>query len=210
MLTDSSRSQTSQTSQTDGVLLIRASSDSELQLARNFRNEVFRDRRSVVFSDGLEHHRDANSYVMLLLRDGAPVATARSQPYPSDSSDILGVSPNLPDWGSDSEVGRMAAARSPQSVRYSLMVLALGSMWLLEYTHHRRYIAYCLPKMLKIFRLIGAEDTGETCAVPGRPGRHSIILGRYDDCARIGMNQLGMSHAEARAAIRPGLAGPND
>ncbi|WP_322769418.1 hypothetical protein, partial [Frankia sp. Cr1] len=194
----------------DGILLIRASSDSELQLARNFRNEVFRDRRSVMFSDGLEHHRDANSYVMLLLRDGAPVATARSQPYPSDSSDILGVSPNLPDWGSDSEVGRMAAARSPQSVRYSLMVLALGSMWLLEYTHHRRYIAYCLPKMLKIFRLIGAEDTGETCAVPGRPGRHSIILGRYDDCARIGMNQLGMSHAEARAAIRPGLAGPND
>ncbi|WP_207387002.1 hypothetical protein [Frankia sp. Cppng1_Ct_nod] len=193
---------------TGGIQLLCCNSESERQLARGFRNEVFLNRRSVMFSDALECRRDAESHVMLLLYDGTPVATARSQPYPSDVSDVLGVSRDLPDWGADSEVGRMAAVRSPWSARYSLMVLVLGSMWLLEHTSHRRYVAYCLPKMLRIFRLIGAEDTGETCVVPGRTGRHSIILGSYEDCARLGMAHLGMSGAEARSAVRWQVANP--
>lgn len=189
---------------TDGIQLLCCGTEKELQVTRDFRNEVFLNRRGVVFDDGLEGRRDEESHVMLLLKEGVPVATARSQPYPSDLSAVSMIAPTPLRYDADSEVGRIAAKRSPQSTYYSLVLLALGARWLLEHTRHRRYVAYCHPKLLHTYQLVGAEDTGETCVVPGRADRHSIITGNYESCARLGAALLSVSDAPSRAAIRWG------
>lgn len=172
-------------------------------MARAFRDEVFLNKRSVVFSRSSERSRDADSHVFLLLRDEAPVATARCQQYPSDISTIGEFRPS-PAGGhggpdADSEVGRIASAGSPL---YPLILLVLGSIWLLESTGHRRFIAYCHPKLLPMYALVGAQDTGERCAVPNRDREHHIIVGRYEDCARLGLHMLGIGPGQAATAIR--------
>src|SRR4051794_18364343 len=196
-----------------GIQLLRCSSAEELERAGIFRNHVFRSRRNVSFSEGLERRRDARGTVFLLLSGEQEVATARVQPFPSEISPVSDLAARFRDSGADTEVGRVAAVRSPDATRYSLLVLTLGAMWLLESTWHRRFVAYCHPKLLPLYQLVGVEVSGEPCEVPGRADLHHVIVGDYTDVASNGLRLLGISQAAAHAAIRwvpplPGALSP--
>ena len=180
---------------TSGLTFSCASSDLEIARAAAFRRRVFMDRRGVSFDEALETRRDRQGHVFLLGDGGAPVATARVLRYPSPLSPLasLALAPAVAGSGADSEVGRIAAIVSPQAVRLSLVLLTLGSIWLLRHTGLSRYLAYCHPRLLDLYRMVGAEDTGLGVAVPGRDEPHRIICGTYADAARLGSQRLGIT-----------------
>ncbi len=167
----------------ESLCLLQASSDEELRAAAAFRQSIFLERRGVAFDELLEARRDRAGHVFLLLRDGRPVATARVLPHPSHLSTLKDLAPYLGAFDADSEVGRIAALSSPEGIRHSVSLLALGAAWLLENTALRRYVAHCHPKLLDLYRLVGARVVAGPCPVPGRTDPHLIIAGRYDDAA---------------------------
>ena len=190
--------------QLEGLRLIRAASNVEIEQAATFRRDVFLERRHVAFEECLEARRDRDpkSHVFLVLDGSSPVATARVQPYPSELSPVLRLSQGLGNLGADSEVGRIATVQSPLTARYSLIVLTLGAIWLLRNNSLQRYIAYCHPKLVDLYRLVGAEDAGQECIVPGRTDPHRIISGSYKDAAHLGVRLLGVTEAQVCEAIR--------
>jgi hypothetical protein len=169
-----------------------------------FRNEIFRARSGLEFEPLQERRLDESGHVMLLLQHGEARATARAQSYPG--SGVLGeIAPHLQSFDVDSEVGRIAALRSTDSMRYSLVLLVLGAIWLLEHTQHRSYVAYCHPKLVPLYQLVGARDTGLTLEIPGRPDRYCALLGDYTACVEGGLTQLastGFGEQDAVAAVR--------
>ena len=141
---------------------------------------------------------------MLLTQWGSPCATARVQSYPG-SSTLAKIAPELPISEADSEVGRIAALSTPDCVKHSMLLLVLGAMWLVEHTQHRKYVAYCHPKLVPLYGLVGAEDTGLRIDVEGRPTPYCVLLGDYIACVERGLTQLahaGFSHQEAVASVR--------
>lgn len=187
-----------------GLELLRCSTKAELIMAREFRNQVFLAKRGTEFDSLQERRRDESGHVMLLTQQGEPRATARVQSYPA-SGTLAEIAPELPDFGADSEVGRIAAVASADCAKYSLLLLVLGAMWMLAHTGHRRYIAYCHPRLLPLYELIGARDTGMSIDVAGRSHPHCVLLGRYESCVEAGLARLraaGFSEREAVAAVR--------
>jgi len=184
--------------------LIRCSTRIELRRARQFRNDMFRERCGMELDSLQERRRDESSHVMLLSRSGVPCATARVQSYPG-SGTLREIAPALPTLGADSEVGRITAARSDESLKNSLLLLTLGAMWLVEHTEHRRYVAHCHPKLVPLYELVGATDTGLTIDVAGRPTRYSVVAGDYAAAAEGGLAQLSQAAFgadDAMAAVR--------
>jgi hypothetical protein len=178
-------------------LTVALSADDRARAAA-FRREVFFDRRGVLLDEALEAQRDREGHVFLLLDGSTPVATARVLPYPSTVSPMLELGQASGCLGAEAEVGRIAAVRSPGAARASLALLTLGSRWLLGNTHRQRYIAYCHPKLVEIYRLVGAEDLGVSCIVPGRSDAHRIVTGTFADAARLGARLLGIPESEVR------------
>jgi hypothetical protein len=185
-----------------GIRLIRCSTNAELRSARQFRAHVFRERRGIEFDSLQERRRDESSHVFLLTQHGSACATARVQSFPG-SGNLAEMAPDVPTFGADSEVGRIAASmHSPESAQYPLMVLVLGAMWLLRHTKHQRYLAYCHPKLVPLYRLVGAQDTGVTLAVDGRPDPYCLLLGDYETCVGAGLTQLAHAGFDRREATR--------
>jgi hypothetical protein len=187
-----------------GLELIRCSSSAELRSARQFRNQVFLAKGGIEFDSLQERRRDESSHVLLLTHQGKPRATARVQSYPASGA-LAGIAPDLPDFGADSEVGRIAALRSADSVADSLLLLVLGAMWLLTHTRHLRYLAYCHPKLTPLYEVVGARDTGVTICVEGRSDPYRVLVGEYGRCVEAGSRQLGhagFSQLDAVAAVR--------
>ncbi len=179
-----------------------ARSDEERARTASVRRQLFLDRRSVAFDELLEARRDRAGHLFLLTEDALPVATGRVLPHPSRLSPVLDLGQELGAAGGDSEVGRIAAARSTGGARASLILLTLGSIWLLRQSNHRRYVAYCHPKLVELYRAVGAEDLGISCAVPGRSDAHRIVSGTYAHAAARGALLLGVSEAQAGRSIR--------
>jgi hypothetical protein len=176
--------------------LVRASSAAERAQAAAFRREVFLDRRGVVFDEALEAQRDREGHVFILCDGSTPLATARVLPYPSKVSPMIELGQGAGGHDADAEVGRIAAVRSPGAARASLLLLTLGSRWVLRNTLRRRYLAYCHPKLVDLYRLVGAEDLGVSCIVPGRGDAHRIVAGTFADAAQLGARWLGIAEAE--------------
>jgi hypothetical protein len=179
-----------------------ARSDEERARAVRFRRQVFLQRRHVAFDELLEARRDREGHLFLLTEGAIPVATARVLPYPSALSPVRGLGQELGEAVADSEVGRIAAARSADGLRASLLVLTLGSLWVSRNTRHRRYVAYCHPKLVELYRTVGAEDLGLSCPVPGRSDPHRIVAGTYERAAALGARLLGLTAEQAARAIR--------
>ena len=179
--------------------LVQALSAADIERAAEFRRQVFLGRRRIVFDEQLEVRRDREGSVFLLLEDAAIVATGRILPYPSELSPVLSLTPGLA-IDADSEIGRIAALPSPSSGSYALIMLTLGSIWILEHTRKRRYLAYCHPKLVELYRRIGAKDVGCACIVPGRSEPHRIVSGSYEDAVRLGGEVLGFMESMRRSA----------
>jgi hypothetical protein len=166
-----------------GFRLVHAGSPRELERAAAFRRRVFLERRGVCFDEALEAARDRVGLVFLLLEDGALVASGRALPLPSALSPLSALQPGIDVPGADSELGRIATLGSPAGLTRSLTLLSLGARFLLEHTRYRRYVAYCHPKLVPLYRAVGAEETGDSVVVPGRPEPHRVIAGSYTDAA---------------------------
>lgn len=185
----------------DQLRLVQAMSDEEIERAAHFRRQVFLDRRRVVFDELLESRRDREGHVFLLLEGSTMVATGRILPYPSALSPVLSLNQNLA-VDADSEIGRIASVPSPRALSYALVMLTLGSIWLLQHTRRQHYLAYCHPKLVELYRLVGAEDIGHACIVPGRSEPHRIVSGSYEDAARLGARLLCIPTTPEREPLR--------
>jgi hypothetical protein len=183
--------------------VVRASSNDDIERAAELRRQVFLDRRGVLFDDELEALRDRRGDVFLLLEgEGRIVATARVLPFPAALSPLVGLTHGLR-TGADSEIGRIAAVRSSNTTSYALNLLVLGSISVMEEGRPwERYVAYCHPRLVELYRLVGARDTGHECAVPGRSDLHRIVTGTYEDAARLGAELLGITHVPRRVHMR--------
>jgi hypothetical protein len=113
-------------------------------------------------------------------------------------SPLLELGSSLGCEDADAEVGRIVAVRSPAAARVSLALLTLGARWLLERSPHRKYIAYCHPKLVELYRLLGAEDLGVSCIVPGRVDAHRIVAGSFAEAARLGNEFLDLPDGAVR------------
>ena len=65
--------------------------------------------------------------------------------------------------------------------------------------------AYCHPKLVPLYQLVGVDETGLTIEVDGRPTRYCVVLGAYSACVENGLRQLahaGLSEQQAAASVR--------
>ena len=183
-------SQTLSGSCTSRFSLTRVNSQEQLEAAATLRAQVFRERRQISFDDALEARRDREAHVFLLFDRARAVAVGRVLPYPSRLSSLVDLNQEAGALGADSEIGRVACVADRAAVECALILLTLGSHWLLEHTRLRRYIGYCHPKLLESYRRLGAV-AGEALDVPGRADRYRMISGNYDDAATLGARLLG-------------------
>ena len=172
--------------------LTRVASAEQLELASQLRERAFRERRGIQFDEALEARRDREGQVFLLFDRATPVAVGRVLPYPSRLSPLVDLSRVAGAHGADSEIGRVACVANSQLPLSALLLLTLGSQWLLEHTRLRRYVGYCHPKLLVSYAKLGAIP-GQAIRVPDRAVPYCIISGTYEDAARLGLRQLGSS-----------------
>ncbi|MFC4127434.1 hypothetical protein [Nocardia rhizosphaerae] len=169
----------------------------ELDQARAFRSNVFRSRRNIGFDAGLERRRDADAIMVIVVRHaGRLVATLRTTAFPCVRSTIT-PRPELDELGVDSEVGRLAAVADPSRARFALTAMVLGAMWMRDFSSHRTYVAHAHPYLIDSYRAVGAFDTGLRQQVAGRDTDYRLVVGSYADCARMGMELLGLAEYQA-------------
>ncbi|MET9216245.1 MULTISPECIES: hypothetical protein [unclassified Nocardia] len=170
---------------------------SELDQARAFRSGVFRSRRNIGFDAGVERRRDADAIMVIVVRHGGrPVATLRTTAFPCARSTIT-PRPELDDLGVDSEVGRLASVADPSRARFALSAMVLGALWMRDFSSHRTYVAHAHPYLVDSYRAVGAVDTGLRQGVPGRDTDYRLVVGSYADCARSGLELLGLAEHQA-------------
>jgi len=172
--------------------LTRVSSAEQLEVATRLRERAFRERRGIHFDQSLEAGRDREGHVFTLLDRGTPIAVGRVLPYPSRLSPLVDLSRVAGAYGADSEIGRVACVASSDVPQSALLLLTLGSQWLLEHTRLRRYVAYCHPRLLRLYAKLGAVP-GQAIRVPERADPYCIISGTYQDAACLGLRRLGAS-----------------
>jgi len=172
--------------------LTRVSGTEELEVATQLRERAFRERRGIHFDQSLEAGRDREGHVFMLLDRATPIAVGRVLPYPSRLSPLVDLSRLAGAYGADSEIGRVACVASSELPQSALLLLTLGSQWLLEHTRLRRYVGYCQPRLLRLYAKLGAV-AGQTIQVPDRPEPYCIISGTYQDAASLGLCRLGSS-----------------
>jgi hypothetical protein len=170
--------------------LERADTSEQFQTAAALRKRVFRDRRNVSFDEALEARRDREGHLFLLSDRGTPLAVGRVLPYPSRLSPLVDLSLVAKRHGADSEIGRVACVADSEAPHAALLLLTLGSSWLLEHTRLSRYVGYCHPKLVELYRKLGAVP-GDAMVVPDRKDVHYIISGSYRDAATLGARFLG-------------------
>jgi len=184
-----------------GYRLLHADSRAELASAAELRERVYRERRQIGFDEALESRRDRAGHVFLLFHREALVATGRALPYPSRLSTLVDLSRHSASVGADSEIGRVACIACSEAPARALTLLTLGSLWLERHTRLRRYVAYCQPSLVRVYRRVGAS-AGESVHVLGDLSARRVVSGSYDAAARLGMRALGIDEAGAGALIR--------
>lgn len=169
--------------------LSRASTAGELRVAGALRERVFRERRQLTFDEAVEARRDRTGHVFLLYEQGTPIAVGRVLPYPSPVSDLVDLSHAAGAQRADSEIGRVACVPSLATPRCAVRLLTLGSFWLLEHTRLRRYVAYCQPRLVPMYRALGATPCAEL-RLAQRSEPYWLISGSYEEAAARGARRL--------------------
>ena len=172
----------------------------ERSCAASLRYRLFQSRSGLTFDKETERARDEGAVLLGLLRkNGEPVSTVRSVRFPSPSSTLSEIGVSCSE--ADSEVGRIAAAPGAGSVAHAHLALTLGALWVERNTLHRTFISYTHPNLTPLYLEMGASDTGQTCRVPGRDSAYNVVVGSYEDCARLGLKQLGIARRNALKVI---------
>jgi hypothetical protein len=171
--------------------------------AASLRRRLFLSRSGLSFDEENERERDEGAVLLGLLRkNGEPVSTVRSVPFPSSFSTLSEI--GISNSEADSEAGRLAATPGAHSTVHALLMLTLGALWIERNSVYRTFIAYSHPKLTPLYLAMGAYDTGQTCLIPGRDSTYNIVVGSYEESARIGLKSLGIARRDALKVI-PGL-----
>jgi hypothetical protein len=75
----------------------------------------------------------------------------------------------------------------------ALAVLTLGSIWIRANTRLERYAAICHPRLVETYRSVGAVDVGPAYDEPGRADPRRMVVGAYEDAARLGARLCGIA-----------------
>ena len=174
----------------DEVVLTQAQTAPELEAVRDFRVATYRSRSHLEIDDGMEV--DKRGFILGLWADGGLAGCARVLPLPDPEAGITSVGhPAARQHGMDCEVGRLAVAAGA-SARTFLALVGLGSQWILSFSELRTFVAYCAPRLARLYQHVGARDLGVE-VVHGQNQRiYRLVAGRFDVVAAQTRGLLGL------------------
>src|SRR5262245_52691773 len=176
------------------VVLTQAHTASELEAVRDFRVATYRSRSHLEIEDGVDV--DRRGLVFGLWAGSELTGCARVLPLPDPEAGISAVGhPAARHHGMECEVGRVAVA-AKGSARSSPALVGLGSHWILSFTDLRTFVAYCAPRLARLYEHVGARDLGLEVVHAGNQRTYRLVTGRFDVVA-------------ARTRALMGIAGPS-
>ena len=176
------------------VVLTQAHTASELEAVRDFRVATYRSRSHLEIEDGVEV--DRRGLVFGLWAGTELTGCARVLPLPDPEAGISAVDhPAARHHGMECEVGRVAVA-AKGSARSFLALVGLGSHWMLTFTDLRTFVAYCAPRLARLYEHVGARDLGLEVVHARNQRTYRLVTGRFDVVA-------------ARTRALMGIAGPS-
>ena len=144
---------------------------------------------------------DDRGYLFALCRDDVILASARALALPDGAAGMAQFDhPVAREHGMDTEVGRVAVAAGA-SPRLVLATLGLGACWMTEHTPHQSFVAFCRPRLARLYRYVGACDLGVEVVKTGTDTPYRFVAGRFDVAAERALSLLGVSSAVQH--IRP-------
>jgi hypothetical protein len=175
------------------VVLTQAQTAGELETVRDFRVATYRSRSNLEIEDGVDV--DRRGFVFGLWAGAELSGCARVLPLPDDDAGISAVGhPAARHHGMECEVGRMAVS-AKSSARSFLALVGLGSQWMLSFTDLRTFVAYCAPRLARLYEHVGARDLGIEVVHAQNHRTYRLVTGRFDVVA-------------ARTRALMGIAGP--
>jgi hypothetical protein len=175
----------------DEVVLTQAQTAPELEAVRDFRVATYRSRSNLEIEDGVDV--DRRGFVLGLWTGGELTGCARVLPLPDPEAGISAMGhPVAGEHGMDSEVGRVAVA-AQASARTFLALVGLGSQWMLSFTELRTFVAYCAPRLVRLYRHVGARDLGLEVVHAQNQRTYRLVAGRYDVVAGRTRDLMGIS-----------------
>ena len=176
----------------DEVVLAQAQTAGELEAVRGFRMETYRSRSHLEIDDGVEV--DERGYVFGLWSAGDLRGCARVLPLPDPDAGIAAVGhPSARDHGMQCEVGRVAVA-AKASGRSFLSLIGLGSQWMLSFTELRTFVAYCAPRLARLYQHVGARDLGVEVVHATNHRSYRLVAGRFDVVAGRARDLMGINY----------------
>jgi hypothetical protein len=175
------------------IRLIQAQTADELAAVRDFRVATYRSRSNLEIADGVDV--DERGFVFGLWAGGELRGCARALPLPDPEAGIAAVGhPAARQHGMECEVGRVAVA-AKASVRTFLALVGLGAHWMLSFTDLRTFVAYCAPRLARLYEHVGARDLGLEVSHARNQRTYRLVTGRFDLVAARTRALMGISPA---------------
>ena len=172
-----------------GVTLLRAETPAEVSRIRAMRREAYERRSGLVIDD--DNAPDGRGYLFGLCRGDTVLASGRVLRLPDQGAGITQFDhPAARDHGMDTEVGRVAVAAGG-SPRLILATLGFGACWMAEYTSHQTFVAFCRPRLARLYAAVGARDLGCEVIKAGTDVPYRFVAGRFDVAAERALGLLG-------------------
>ena len=185
--------------------LLRAESPNELARIRAMRRETYERRSGLLVDD--EVSTDSRSFLFALCRQDVILASGRVLPLPDEAAGIGQFDhPAAGEHGMDTEVGRVAVAARGSS-RLVLVTLALGASWMVQHTPHETFIAYCRPRLARLYEYVGARDLGVQVTRVGSDVPYRFVVGRFEVAAERALRLLSLDSATPYLRPPTALAG---
>ena len=187
------------------VTLICAETSAEVSQIRAMRQQAYERRSGLVLDD--DGATDDRAYLFALCRGDVVLATGRVLPLPDDRAGMAQFHhPAARDHGMQTEAGRVAVA-SGGSPRLILATLGLGACWMAEHTRHETFIAFCRPRLARLYGYVGARDLGVEAVKAGTDVGYRFVAGRFDVAAGRALAMLGLPSASGYVRPPTPLAG---
>jgi hypothetical protein len=183
------------------VVLTQAQTTSELEAVRDFRVATYRSRSNLEVEDGVD--LDRRGLVFGLWAGNELTGCARVLPLPDPDAGISAVGhPAARHHGMECEVGRVAVA-AKGSARSFLALVGLGSQWMLSFTDLRTFVAYCAPRLARLYEHVGAKDLGLEIVHASNQRTYRLVTGRFDVVAARTRALMGIPGPSHRVATPP-------
>ena len=183
------------------VVLTQAQTATDLEAVRDFRVTTYRARSNLEIEDGVDV--DRRGLVFGLWAGGELTGCARVLPLPDSEAGISAIGhPAARHHGMECEVGRVAVA-AKGSARSFLALVGLGSHWMLSFTDLRTFVAYCAPRLARLYEHVGAKDLGLEVVHARNHRTYRLVTGRFDVVANRTRALMGIPDPAHTVADQP-------